>query len=59
MPDEIYCAPDQATPDAWRVEDTNADGDGSVAVAIFSGFEAHSRALAYAKWLDCGKPKCK
>ncbi len=37
-----------AVPDEWRVEDIDADGDGSVSVVIFSGFETDRRAKRYA-----------
>ena len=48
MPD-LYVAPDKEQPDDWRVEDDDADGGGSCAVTIFSGFEAEKRARAYAE----------
>jgi hypothetical protein len=48
---DIFIAPDKQNPADWRVEDVNADGDGSCAITIFSGFEAGVRARAYADWL--------
>ena len=47
----LYVAPDKEQPDDWRVEDNDADGDGSCAVTIFSGFEAEKRSREYAEWL--------
>ena len=34
----------------WVVEAFNADGDGEVYVAAFSGPEAKARAVEYASW---------
>ena len=48
---EIYLGPDKKEPGDWRVEDNDADGDGSCAVTIFGGFEAEKRARAHAEWL--------
>ena len=38
-------------PRAWRVEVTDADGNGFCAVTIFAGFEAEESAREYANWL--------
>ncbi len=37
------------TPEEWRVEVVNVDGDGGVSVTIFSGDNPEARARAYAK----------
>lgn len=39
------------TPEAWRVEEIDADGDGGVALAIFTGSFAEKRAHEYAEQL--------
>jgi hypothetical protein len=44
---ELYIAPDKEHPDdVWRVEDVDADGDGSCAI-LFIGFDAEPRAREY------------
>lgn len=48
---EISVFPDRALADAWRVEDNDADGDGSCAITIFIGFQAEQRAREFADWL--------
>ena len=41
---------DAAIPNAWRVEKLDSDEDGGVDVTIFSGPNAHERAVEYAAW---------
>jgi hypothetical protein len=41
---------DRENPGDWRVEDTDADGDGACEVTIFAGYRAKERASEYAKW---------
>lgn len=48
---------DRNTPDDWRVEAINHDGDGECYVTIFSGPNAEDRAKEYATWLSAGKPQ--
>ncbi len=43
---EIFKTSD--TPEAWRVELLDADGDGGVSVATFSGPDAEAHARKYA-----------
>jgi hypothetical protein len=39
------------TPEAWRVEEIDADDDGGIAMAIFTGAFAEERAYGYAEQL--------
>lgn len=48
---DIHLLRDNRNPDSWRVEDTDADGDGACAVTIFAGYQAEQRARQYADWL--------
>lgn len=41
---------DDTTPNAWRVEKLDSDGDGGVDVTIFAGPSARERATEYAAW---------
>ena len=45
---EINVVPDAENPGAWRVEEIDADEDGGVAVAVFSGVDAEQRAREHA-----------
>jgi hypothetical protein len=51
---EINVAPDKQNPLDWRVE---AKTDGGIEVAIFSGLEAKSRAVRFARMEYCYVPK--
>ena len=42
------------TPEAWRVEELDADDDGGIALAIFTGPFAEERARKYAERLTDG-----
>ena len=46
---ELRVFPDRANNGDWRVEHTDADGDGSCEVAIFSGPRAEERARLYSR----------
>jgi hypothetical protein len=43
---------DKKDPQAWRVEDNDADDDGACEVTIFAGYRAEERAREYAEWLS-------
>jgi hypothetical protein len=45
-------APDQLTPDDWRVEAIDHQGEGECYVTIFSGPDAEDRARDYAVWMN-------
>ena len=54
LPEIAVLKLDGTTPEIWRVEQINSDGDGGIDMADFSGPNAEARARAFARSILSG-----